>query len=174
VSAVNILGRPCDFIFCFTALRGVCTRFQITAYVGVIKPIDSSEESGDSTELTWGTKITDARLIQLIWRSKSECEKLTNLSTTGQQGRQSSTVLFIFVIHAVSNTLDKKWISQPLTLDGFRTLKLEASREDNYAEPITQTMFSFFMSMIRPSFFFQQRRSDRRLQAYRLTFDVLV
>jgi hypothetical protein len=39
-------------------------------------------------------------------------------------------------------------VSQPLTLDGFRTLKLEASREDNYAEPIppTRAMFSFFKS----------------------------
>jgi hypothetical protein len=35
----------------------------------------------------------------------------------------------------------------PLTLDGFRTLKLEASREDNYAEPPNKgTMFSFFKS----------------------------
>jgi hypothetical protein len=62
------------------------------------------------------------------------------LSTSGvKQGDNLAPVLFIFVIHAVSNTLDKKWVSQPLTLDGFRTLKLEASREDNYAEPITPT-----------------------------------
>jgi hypothetical protein len=87
-------------------------------------------------------------------------EKLEQfLSTSGvKQGDNPSTVLFIFVIHAVSNTT-RNGISQPLTLDGFRTLKLEASprgqlRGTNHSTRAQCSRSSSpIMSTIRPSFF---------------------
>jgi hypothetical protein len=91
-------------------------------------------------------------------RSTSELVRnLQFLSTSGvKQGDNLAPVLFIFVI-AVSNTLDKKWDFTTPDFRWFRTLKLEASREDNYAEPITQQECSRssspIMSTIRPSFF---------------------
>jgi hypothetical protein len=55
-------------------------------------------------------------------------EKLEQfLSTSGvKQGDN------LAVIHALSNSLDKKWeLRTPDLKDGIRTLKLEASRKDN-------------------------------------------
>jgi hypothetical protein len=79
----------------------------------------------------------------------SELEKLEQfLSTSGvKQGDNLAPVLSLSSTQYPTLST-RNGISQPLTLDGFRTLKLEASREDNYAEPITQqgTMFSFFKS----------------------------
>jgi hypothetical protein len=67
-------------------------------------------------------------------------EKLEQfLSTSGvKQGDNLAPVLFIFVIHAGIQHSRQEMGFTTLTLDGFRTLKLEASREDNYAEPILQ------------------------------------
>jgi hypothetical protein len=89
-------------------------------------------------------------------------EKLEQfLSTSGvKQGDNLAPVLFIFVIHAESNSPDKKW---KFTTPDFRwypdTKKLEANREDNYAEPSTPTRAqcsrssSPIMSTIRPLYF---------------------
>jgi hypothetical protein len=58
-------------------------------------------------------------------------------------------------------------ISQPLTLDGFRTLKLEASREDNYAEPIPQGHNVLVLQVLlcrRYGLHSSQPRGDRRLK----------
>jgi hypothetical protein len=85
-------------------------------------------------------------------------EKLEQfLSTSGvKQGDNLAPSSLSLSSRSIQHS-DKKF-PQPLTLDGFRTLKLEASREDNYAEPITQQRqcsrsSSPIMSTIRPSFF---------------------
>jgi hypothetical protein len=79
-------------------------------------------------------------------RSTSELGRSGTVSLDNRTRRQLAPVLFIFVIHAVSNSR-QKWDSQLLTLvlSGY---KLEASREDNYAEPIpsTRAKCSFFKS----------------------------
>jgi hypothetical protein len=90
-------------------------------------------------------------------------EKLEQfLSTSGvKQGDNLAPVLFIFVIHTLDYpTLStRNGSSQLLTFDGIRTLKLEASREDNYADPNTPTMAqcsrssSPIMSTIRSLYF---------------------
>jgi hypothetical protein len=71
-------------------------------------------------------------------RSTSELVELEQfLSTSGvKQGDNLAPSLSLSSTQYP--TLDRNGISQPLTLDGFRTLKLEASREDNYAEPLQQ------------------------------------
>jgi hypothetical protein len=63
-------------------------------------------------------------------------EKLEQfLSTSGvKQGDNLAPVLFIFVIHAVSNSIDKKWEFEILTYDGIRILKL-GNREVSYVQP---------------------------------------
>jgi hypothetical protein len=52
-------------------------------------------------------------------RSTRVGEKLEQFLSTSGQARQPSTRPFIFVIHAVSNSLDKKWDFTTLTLDGY-------------------------------------------------------
>jgi hypothetical protein len=71
-----------------------------------------------------------------------------SLDKRSQARRQSSTVLFIFVIHAVSNTLDKKW---DFTTPDFRWFpdtqgskprgQLRGTNHSNKGK-----MFSFFKS----------------------------
>jgi hypothetical protein len=129
-----------------------------------------------STEKCW--KI----LTLLGTRKRSKCSKLYTdtinrvgekleqfLSTSGVKRRQLAPVSLSLSSTQYPTLSTRNGISQLLTLDGFRTLKLEASREDNYAEPITPTRAkcsrssSPIMLTIRPSFS-QPRRSDRRLK----------
>jgi hypothetical protein len=99
-------------------------------------------------------------------------EKLEQfLSTSGvKQGDNLAPVPFIFVIHGIQLST-RNGISQPLTLDGFRTLKLEASREDNYAEPLQQgQMFSFFKSYyVDTAFILLSRGEVIAASSYRLS-----
>jgi hypothetical protein len=77
------------------------------------------------------------KICTRMLRSTSELVRnLNSFSRQAEQGDNLAPVLFIFVIHAVSNTLDKKW---DFTTPDFRWFPdtQEASREDNYAEPIT-------------------------------------
>jgi hypothetical protein len=105
-------------------------------------------------------------------------ENLNSFSRQAESSRANlAPVLFIFVIHAVSTLSTRNGISQPLTLDGFRTLKLEASREDNYAEPITPTraQCSFFKSYYvdDTAFILLSREVIAASSLSSLTFDVL-
>jgi hypothetical protein len=67
-------------------------------------------------------------------------EKLEQfLSTSGvKQGDISTRPLYLCHPRSIQHSRQEMGFHNP-TLDGFRTLKLEASREDNYAEPITPT-----------------------------------
>jgi hypothetical protein len=106
-------------------------------------------------------------------------EKLEQfLSTSESQARrQSSTVLFIFVIHAVSNTLDKKW---DFTTPDFRWFpdtqvgskprgQLHGTNHSN--KGTCSRSSSPIMSAIRPSFF---SRGEVAASSLSSLFDVLV
>jgi hypothetical protein len=73
-------------------------------------------------------------------------------------GTKQGPILFIFVIHGVSNSLDKKWKFESPDFRFTRILKLE-TREDSYVEPSTSTReqssraSSPTMWMARPSSF---------------------
>jgi hypothetical protein len=72
------------------------------------------------------------------------------LSTSGvKPGDNLAPILFIFVINAVSNSLDENGKSIPLTFDGIRILKME-NREGSYVEPSTSTREPSFRSSSLP------------------------
>jgi hypothetical protein len=101
-----------------------------------------------------------------------------SLDKQSQARRQSSTVLFIFVIHAVSNTLDKKW---DFTTPDFRWFpdtqvgskprgQLRGTNHSNKG-----TMFSFFKSYVGDTAFILLSRGVIAASSLSsLTFDVLV
>jgi hypothetical protein len=106
-------------------------------------------------------------------RSTSELVRnLNSFSRQGvKQGDNLAPVLFIFVIHAVSNTE----ISQPLTLDGFRTQvgsKRGQLRGTNHSNK--GTMFSFFKSYYVDTFILLSRGEVIAASKLIVSFDVLV
>jgi hypothetical protein len=108
-------------------------------------------------------------------RSTSELVRNLNsfLDKRSQARRQSSTVLFIFVIHAVSNTLDKKWDFTTPDFRWFPDTQVGSKprgqlRGTNHSNKCSRSS-SPIMSTIRPSFF-SAAESDRRHRLSLSTF----
>jgi hypothetical protein len=130
---------------------------------------------------SWSTKLnrnaqnlyTD---VTINFRVGEKLEQFLSTSES-QARRQSSTVLFIFVIHAVSNTLDKKW---DFTTPDFRWFpdtqvgskprgQLHGTNHSN--KGTCSRSSSPIMSAIRPSFF---SRGEVAASSLSSLFDVLV
>jgi hypothetical protein len=107
-------------------------------------------------------------------------EKLEQfLSTSGfKQGDDLVLILFIFVIHVVSNCSTRNGNSKTLTYDGTWILKLR-NREGSYVEPDTRTReqssrsSSLIMWTIRPSSFSAAENWSPPPSLSSLTFGVL-